>query len=644
MLTPPVDSKTVKRSISWGICAALMLIVVAAYWPLAGYEFIGYDDNDYVWQNPHVLGGLSWPGAVWAFIHFHVGNWHPLTWLSHMLDVQWYGLNAGGHHATSLVFHVINTLLLFLWLQRLTGFTWRSALVAALFGLHPLHVESVAWVAERKDVLSTFFFLLALWAYTRYVQKSEIRSQKSETNHPASTAFAHAPFYWLGLACFALGLMSKPMVVTLPFVFLLLDYWPLNRIQNSEFRIQNLKGLLMEKVPFFVLSAGSCVVTVLAQQSGNAVMSVNLLPVTARIQNALVSYATYLKMMFWPDALAVFYPLQRSVDADQVVMAAFVLVLVTVGVLFCWRQRPYLAVGWFWYLGTLVPVIGLVQVGNQAMADRYTYVPLIGVFIALVWLVAEIKIKWPYRRWLLSLLSVIVLGVCWQLTAAQVRCWQNGETLSRHALAVTKDNALMQGLLGSSLFEQGKMPEAAEHLAEAARLWPGSISAQYDLAMALAAQDKMDEAIATCQTALKFKPHSPQIHHLLGNLFSKQGKIAEAIGEYRTTLEIDPDNLVDLNNLAWLLATTADARLRDGPEAIRLAEKACQITNYEKPMFIGTLAAAYAEAGRFDEAAAAAQKAITLATAAKNEGLVQKNGELLELYRLKKAYHEPAGQ
>ena len=671
---PAPDSR-----VGW-IGAGLVLAIAAAYWPVAGYAFLAFDDNDYVWQNPHVLNGLSWPGLSWAFIHFYVGNWHPLTWLSHMLDVQIYGLKAGGHHVTSVLFHMANTVLVFLWLKRLTGYVGRSAMVAALFGLHPLHVESVAWVAERKDVLSTFFFLLTLMAYTRYARKSEVRGQSSLPSgestpssiihHPSSiihsrrrcSSFNLQPstfsrpvthhssrFYWLALFCFALGLMCKPMLVTLPCLLLLLDYWPLQRIDLATRHsplaprpspLATVFQLLLENIPFFIVSAASCYVTMLAQHAGNAVMPVRFLPVVARVQNTFVAYAGYLEKMVWPDGLSAYYPLAYPIDAGDVVTAVSVLVLVSGAVIYFRRPRPYLAMGWCWYLGTLVPVIGLVQVGSQAMADRYSYIPLLGLFIALVWLVADFKPDWPRRRPALAILSVSVLAVCWLLTATQVRCWENSESLARHALAVTYNNALMQGLLGSALFEQGQAEPAAEHFAEAARIWPDNVTAQCDLALALKAQGRLDEAIDGLQTALKYKPRAPEIHDLLGALYSQRGNLASAIAEYETVLQLQPDNVVVLNNLAWLLATTADAGLRDGPAAVGLAEKACRLTNYQRPLFLGTLAAAYAESGRFDEAVSIAQKALALATDLKNESLIRKNRELLELYQHQKPYHE----
>ncbi len=650
------DKNVRAASTSWWICALLVVSVLAAYAPVVSYAFVYIDDNDYIFQNPPVLHGLTWSGVVWAFTQFYDSNWHPLTWLSHMLDVQLYGLNAGGHHATSVLIHAANTVLLFLWLQRLTRLRaeaaagqadpiWRCAVVAALFGLHPLHVESVAWVAERKDVLSTFFLLLALIYYTRYAetqrQKAEGGMQKSESSPPSTlNSQPSTIFYLLALVCFALGLMSKPMVVTLPFVLLLLDYWPLRRFTIEDLRLRILGRLVVEKIPFFVLSGIACVITLLAQQSKNAVMAIRFLPVEGRLENTVVAYASYLEKMIRPVSLAAYYPLKFPIDDELIVVAVLVVALITGGVWLGRRQRPYLAVGWLWFLGTLVPVIGLVQVGSQAMADRYTYIPLIGPFIALVWLVAEISIRWPYRRPALMLITVGVLMGCWQLTATQVRYWQDSETLARHAVAVTTDNAMMQGLLGSALFEQGQVKPASEHFAESVRIWPDNVTAQCDLALALIAQGRLKEAVAACENGLNYKPQAYQLHELLASTLARQGKLKEAIEEYKVTLQLVSDGLMDLNNLAWLLATAPDAAVRDGAEAVRLAEQACQLTDYQRPLFVGTLAAAYAEAGRFEDAVTMAQKAIALATAMKNEGLVKKNRELLELYQHRQPDHE----
>ena len=615
-------AKFAKISLSWWLGAGLVLAIAAAYWPVAGYAFTFYDDNEYVWQNPHVLRGLSWPGVGWAFTHFYFCNWHPLTLLSYMAEAQWFGLNAGAYHVTNVVFHAANTVLLFVWLQRLTGFLWRSAVVAALFGLHPLHVESVAWISERKDVLSTFFLLLALICYTRYA-KPEIANRKSKIVN-----------YLLSLLCFALGLMCKPMVVTLPFLLLLLDYWPLKRVRGW-------KRLLVEKLPFFVLSAVSCVLTFFAQR-GKSMADTTVLPVGDRLENALVAYAGYLKKMLWPDPLAAFYPLITPIDEDLVIGSVVLLLLLSAVIFFQRRQRPYLVTGWLWYLGMLVPVIGLVQVGSQAMADRYTYVPLIGVFIAFVWLVAEISMAWPGRRFVLAVLAAGVLAVCWQVSAVQVRYWQNSETLARHALAVTSHNPPMELVLGSALIEQGKIEEAGQHFAEVLKLLPNSVPALADLALAYYAQGRLEEAVDKCREALVVEPDEPKVYYELACLLAKQGKWSEAAAEYQALLQINPNHLFALNNLAWLRATASDARLRDGPEAVRLAEKACQLSNYQATFYMGTLAAAYAEAGRFDVAVKTAQKAVALASAGKQPALIQKNRELLALYEQQKAYHEPA--
>jgi Flp pilus assembly protein TadD len=550
------------------------------------------------------------------------------------------------------LFHAANTVLLFLLLKRMTGVLWRSAFVAALFAFHPLHVESVAWISERKDVLSAFFGFLTLWAYARYAKEQGTRSKEQgifENRSPFSFFLSpFSRFYFLALFFFALGLMSKPMLVTLPFVLLLLDFWPLGRLTqlrsatvwqaSDEWRVIN---LLLEKLPFFALAAASCVVTLLAQKHGQAMALTGGIPFAGRFQTAIVSYWLYVAKMLWPAPLVVFYP-YRAIEPATTAFAACILFLISVAVFIPLRRRPYLAVGWLWYLGTLVPVIGLVQVGMQGMADRYTYVPLIGLFIAVTWGAADILPRWRYRRAVLTVASVAMLGICLRLTVAQVRWWRDSETLARHALAVTTSNAPMEVLLASALLEQGKFEEAVRHFAEAARIWPDAAPIQNDLAFALAEQGKVDEAIATYRIAVNLKPDEVMPHYMLANLLSQQGNLAEAIAEYQTTLQLDPNYPLALNNFAWLLATTPDARLRNGAEAVKLAEKACRLTDYKLPLLVSTLAAAYAEAGRFDDAVKTTEQAIALATAEKKEALANKNRERLKLYQARKAYHEPA--
>jgi len=404
------------------ICAALSVVSLALFWPVTGCDFINYDDPAYVTVNVHVMNGCNWKGAAWAFQPGFMGNWHPLTWYSHMLDAQLFGLKAGWHHLTSLLFHVANTLLLFLLFQRLTGAPWRSATVAALFALHPLHVESVAWIAERKDVLSGFFFMLTLWAYARYAEalslKSKVQSLESAggsegtTDHGTRTTQLATPatrhlsrgslFYALALLFFALGLMSKPMLVTLPFVLLLLDYWPLGRFQSFAQLVTRHSSLVIgEKLPFFILSGLSCVITFQAQHLGGAVRPLALLSVEQRLSNAVVSYGTYLKQTVWPAGLTVFYPLSEQISLAATLGAGAVLLGITAWVIApmlggtgggaspAEARRPWRVVGWFWFLGMLVPVIGLVQVGMQQTADRYTYLPLVGLFVMVVWEIAE---------------------------------------------------------------------------------------------------------------------------------------------------------------------------------------------------------------------------------------------------------------
>jgi tetratricopeptide (TPR) repeat protein len=633
----PLSSHANKIPASVWISGLLALGVVVFYWPLFDYGFIDYDDPQYVYENPHVTSGLDWHGVAWAFTTFHASNWHPLTWFSLMLDAQLFGVHPGVYHAVNVLFHAANSVLLFWLLKSLTGSLWRSGFVAALFAFHPLHVQSVAWIAERKDVLSTFFFLLTLIAYTSYAQhKKFLNSQLAALN------------YVLALLFFTLGLMSKPMLVTLPFVLLLLDFWPLQRL------VFKTKGpswapavspparflfLLLEKVPFLALAAASCAVTVLAQTRGHALIPANHIPLGWRLQNVMVSYVLYLKAMVWPSPLAAFYP-YPALDVASALGAACIIILIT-AVVFILVRQPYLAMGWLWYLGMLVPVIGLVQVGMQGMADRYTYVPLIGIFVAVTWGVTDILSGWRNRQVALATAATVVLGICLTVAASQLRYWRDSETLARHALSVTTNNAPMEMLLGNALLAREKFEEASRHFAAADRIYPDQGLIQNDLALALANQGKTNEAIAHYRIAIKLEPHEVKLHYALANLLSQQGRFDEAVAEYQSALQLDPNYVRALNDLAWLLATVPEARLRNGAQAVDLAEKSCRLTNYKLPVLIGTLAAAYAEAGRFGDATNTAEQAIALATAEGRESLAAKNRSLLELYRTKKAYHEP---
>jgi protein O-mannosyl-transferase len=515
---------------AWLIPAGLAVVTLAVYLPVLGHSFVDYDDQQYVTNNPRVQAGLTVKGLIWAF-GFYAGNWHPLTWLSHMLDCQFYGANAGGHHLTNVLLHVASTQLLFAVLNRMTRAPWRSAAVAALFAWHPLHVESVAWVAERKDVLCGFFWMLTLWLYVRYVESPLPRR------------------YLLTLGSFVLCLMAKPMGVTLPFVLLLLDYWPLKRIPDFRFRIPDIKRPLLEKIPFLVLSAAVCVLTLQAQQV--AIVSTAGLPVSQRLASVLVAYQHYVVAMFVPRHLAVYYPYQFHFALSTLLCAGIGLGLVTWVAIINVRRRPYLVVGWLWYLGTLVPVIGLVQVGDQAWADRYTYLPLIGLFVAVVWLTSELI----RSRLALQVLSVLVLLALIASTSVQLSYWRNTRTLFEHTAQVTHQNALAVTILGSLLAMEGKPAEAMEQYRTALRYQPRFPEAHFYLGNAYDAEGRLDEALAEYQQALWFKPTQAQTHIFMGIALGKQKKYDEAMAHYAAALKINPDSAVAENNLARVLHT-----------------------------------------------------------------------------------------
>lgn len=739
------------------VSGLLLLLAICAYLPAIHLGFVNYDDPLYVTDNGAVQKGLSGSGLTWAFGHFHAANWHPLTWLSHMLDAELWGMRPGGHHLTNILIHAANTALLFLWLHSLTGACWRSALVAALFAVHPLHVESVAWIAERKDVLSTFFGIISLWAYTHYARNSKLA------------------FYLLSLLLFALGLMSKPMLVTWPCVMLLLDYWPLVRgARPAPAGGNRWISLVVEKIPFFTLSAVSSIVTFSAQQAGEAVASLQSLPIDVRIANALTGYVRYLGKLFWPAKLAVIYPSASHVAWAMVAGAALLLVGITWLAIQLRTQRPYLLVGWLWFLGTLVPVIGLVQVGNQSIADRYTYIPAIGLFVTLAWTAGDLAAGSPRVRHALMVTTSAIAIALVIITRLQLIHWQNSETLFRHALAVTKNNFVAWNNLGfflaghqelheaetcyknaveinpafgdawynlgcvladlnrnneaitaletasrlnprrvkphnnlaAVLAAQGRITEAEGHLRTALALDPRSAESRSNLGALLAQEGKWDEAIAQFKQALEFDPALSQaqcgfagalarrgqfeeaIGQLsallkrdptnttarlqLGGILATQGKNDQAVREYSEAIRSDPRNATAhyriaallmregnaadaishyqsaiaarsdyaeaLNNLAWILATNPNAQYRNGAEAVRLAEQACQITSYQEAFMIGTLAAAYAETGRFSDAISNAQKAEALAKNSNDTELAARTGKLLKLYQASQPY------
>jgi tetratricopeptide (TPR) repeat protein len=768
----PAPSSKVKKL----LLAALATVTLALYLPTVRHDFLAYDDQQYVTENPHVQSGLTVNGLVWAF-GFHASNWHPLTWISHMLDCQIFGLHPAGHHLTSALLHTANTVLLFLILSSVTGALWRSAAVAALFGWHPLHVESVAWVAERKDVLCGFFWMATWWAYGRYIagqgrekDKLEFRNPKSEGN-PKS-------WYCVTLFVFALALMSKPMAVTLPFVLLLLDYWPLHRLQLPVTNYQLLFRLLLEKVPFLVPSAVACALTIQAQSQAHAVASTAGLPIFNRIGHALLAYLHYVRAIVWPTHLAVYYPYETAIPSTELVAACLILALISILAVCYARKLPYLLVGWLWFLGMLVPVIGLVQVGEQAWADRYTYLPSIGLFIAAVWgthycssrrqealtdlgPTHQRKRERPdvgcYQTYGVCGLAVLTGAFLLTLTSVQLRYWKNTHTLFEHAVAVTQKNYMAVTLLGSLLAKdgnldeaieryntalnwkhdypeahfflghaldqqgkidpaigeykqalsfkpmheqahiflgaalakkrqfdeavshysaalklnpesavahnnlarvfqtEGRLDEAMEHysaalkldpglaqahnnlgvlmlakgrttdgvreLREAVRLNPSDAESEYNLALALNQEQQWNEAAELLATILKKHPNDPNAHYQFAVALTNLRKTREAMSHYASALLIHPDFPEALDGLAWILSTSANASFRNGPEALRMAERACVLTNRKDAQKLRTLAAAYAEAGRYADAVSTIQSAMEPGMSSSNSSL-----------------------
>lgn len=522
------------------------------------HEFVNYDDDQYFYANPHVQSGLTWHGIMWAFRTGHASNWHPLTWLSLMLDAELFGTGPVGPHLTNILLHTVNTVLLFLLLRRLTGAHWRSAFVAALFALHPLHVESVAWVSERKDVLSGLFFMLTLWMYARHAQEN-VGPQMSGLRRFASRD------YWLAFLFLALGLMSKPMLVTLPLVMLLLDYWPLRRLERSGFW-----RLATEKLPFLALSVASSIAT-LAAQTG-AVQPLAHISLGIRAANAIVSYGRYLLRTFWPVNLAIPYPHPGYGSFGLFSASVTLILVVTIVVIRLGRKFPFLVTGWLWYLGMLVPVIGLVQVGMQSMADRYTYLPLIGVFILLAWGAGEVleRCRFPAAaRWGLA---ALVLAACAGRTINQVQYWKSSETLFRHAVAVTKGNDIAYYDLGEYYLGKGRLDEAIDSYLKAIQIRPGYDDALNNLGVVLAMQGKLDEAIGRIREAIHYRPDRPDAYYNIGNVFVMQRKLDEAVNAYTEALRLKPDYPEAHNNLASTLAMLGhrDAAVQHYQEALRL--------------------------------------------------------------------------
>ena len=565
------------------VCLLLAAVTLTVYWPVMHCEFLNYDDPDYFTANPHVKTGLTTANVAWAFTTGHTSNWHPLTWLSLMLDAELSGPGPAGPHFTNLLFHTANTVLLFLLLRSLTAAVWRSALVAALFALHPLHVESVAWVAERKDVLSTLFGLLSLWAYASYARRAASNGKRPADVEPPPSPAHFMPrallFYGLSLLLFALGLMSKPMLVTLPLVMLLLDWWPLKRIFDFRFSISGLKPLLLEKIPFFTLSATSCVVTFIVQQKGGAVAGLVEISMAGRIENALVSVARYLGKTFWPATLAVPYPHPGHWPLLPTLLALGLFAGLCAAAVVLRKKYPFVFTGWFWFAGTLVPVIGLVQVGNAAMADRYTYLPLTGVFIVLVWGGAEAVAKWRLPQLPVAVIVPVLLLAVALRTRDQIGYWQNSGTLFAHTLDVTENNYVAEHNLGTWLSKNGRIADAMDCFRRSLQIRPDNPDALFNLGNAFAKLGNWDEAIGNYQHALQITPAQADILDNLGFALAAKKHFAEAVTNFEASLKLDPDSADAHNNLATVLFIEHrfDEAARHYREALRLAPDDPQI-------------------------------------------------------------------
>lgn len=579
------------------VCFVLVILTLAVFWQVVHFDFVNLDDTVYVTKNSHIQQGLSLDGMRWALTTVYASFWHPLTWLSLMIDYQFHGLNPGGYHLTSLVLHVMNTLLL-LWLfHRMTGEFWRSAFVASLFALHPLHVESVVWVAARKDTLSTFFWMMTLCTYVGYTEK------------PATHR------YLIALACFAFGLMAKPMLVTLPFVLLLLDYWPLKRFQQRDTApnpaplphaadLEESSGkrkggkskkktlekviappkvsrpvrnepsgpvwwrLVQEKIPFFALSIAFSVVAFYAQHQKSYIT----FPLGSRVSNAVVAYVVYIKKTLWPDNLAVFYPFWDALPGWQVLGAAIIIVLISVAVLFAAKRFPFLPFGWFWYMGILVPVIGVVQVGQHALADRYTYIPLIGLFVMAAWGAPELLKQWRHEKTVLTVAGTLIVAGMAVVTWNQAGHWRDSISLFRHALAVTKNNHLAHNNLGVALSAAGDANGAAFHYLEAIRLKPRDSNAHYNYANYLKAHDRIEEAISHYTEAIRLEPGYFNARNNLAVALASRGELREADFHYREALRLRPDAAGVHYNLAAVLANQGDIQGAEQQlrEAIRI--------------------------------------------------------------------------
>jgi len=665
----------------------LLLVTVVAYYQVFHCDFLEYDDGVHVTNNPNVNQGLSVDSVFWAFKTLNaprLGHWQPVTWISHMLDCEFFGLNPSWHHLHNLLIHVINVLLLFWILRRMTGAVWRSFFVAVLFGIHPLRVESVAWITERRDVLSGMFFMLTVASYIRYIERRSF-------------------FRYLLMALFlALGLMSKSMLVTVPFVLLLLDFWPLDRFGKKHEGKFSFFSLIIEKIPLFVLVAGSCVVALIAAQEHALHRTVGII---YSMSNAFISYVTYIIKMFYPARLAVMYPLQSYIPGWKPIASVLFLIFVTVFV-FMGRRKRYLPVGWFWYLGMLVPIIGFVQIGDQAIADRYTYLPLIGLSIMFTWGVSDILGRWRSGRIFLGICSACLVLAMVVGTMLQVRYWKDSFSLFKRSSEVTKNNYIMLNNYGSLLLARGRTDEAFGQFEKALRanpehakahcnigivfynrgeidnsiasykraieIDPEYVNAHYRLGQALSDKGQIDEAIEHFHEVLRLDPKHPMVNYHLAAIYHKRGdleqmvkhciaglavtpgfvelrinlartlsrlgRMRECVEQYYKVLEYQPERIDVLDHLARILATSNDPEVANAQDALKFAELACSLQDYKNAYLLDTLGIAYAASGDFDNAIKYSEQAIQRAGGDKKlSGEVKKR---IELYKSGRPYKE----
>ena len=584
----------------------LFLFTLAIYWQVTSHEYIAYDDDVYVLKNYHLHDGISLHSMLWAFRSMYGANWHPLTWISHMMDIQLYGLNPGGHHATNLIFHILNVIAVNWVFLSMTGSPWKSAMVAALFAVHPLHVEVVAQVAQRKDLLSTFFWFMAMAAYIRYVKRLNRKD------------------YFLVVLLFAFGLMSKPMVVTLPFVFLLMDYWPLSRLdgvfdkgESERYLIfARVRQLLWEKVPLFLMTMASCAITIIAQEGGGAVRSLEAYPLYVRVGNAIVSYSAYISKTVWPANLSFYYPHPKIHPASVIALSYAFLTLISILVFRYRRKYPFILVGWLWYIGTLIPVIGLVQVGAQSMADRYTYVPLIGIFIIMVWGGAVLYAKWRISKRLQAITAFFLITSYAIAAFSYAGYWSDSVVLFKKALAVTKDNETALINLGTVLQEKSEVDDAIAAYVKAIRLSPKNPKAHNNLGTAYMAKGNIPMALNQYRAALRFDPRYSKAHFNIAVLMEKTGKMEDAAKHYQQAISISPAYSEAYSNLGTLYLKKG--RLR---QALPYLKKAIEL-NPRDSGSLNNLAIALFQSGNVQSAIEHLERAIDLDP---NDIEIQKN-------------------